>query len=71
MTMAKIPQGILDKIRKKRFNFLYIVKSAKEGIHPCQMEETGYPKRSRRMGIKIYLPLQSSTANKTPLEVVL
>ena len=57
MTMAKIPQGILDKIRKKRFNFLYIGKKAMEGIPPGQMEETGYPKRSRRMGITKILPL--------------
>jgi hypothetical protein len=56
-TLAFIPKGVLEKVQKCCFNFLWQGSSEYKGTHWVKLEEGGSAKVIGRMGFKGYFLL--------------
>jgi hypothetical protein len=52
LSMANIPKGILDRIRRRMFSFLWMGKKEKESIHLVDWKRIAKPKKKGGWGIK-------------------
>ncbi len=74
MEIAKISKGILNKIRKKYYSFLWAGKRAKEGIQRRytldQMEQAGNPQEVYEVGAKKYSCINLSLVESSLCKLV-